>query len=674
MARLSAVLMLVICGGGVAAHAPPQDDGSADRRPDAPRIFETMDIGGVDVRTSTLLLSGQEGGNVDGAMLWTLGEVLDEERIEVRFVVEVDGASLLSGLTKPRIAIAILAYAVNQTGQIVDHIAQGLILDPDVHADALIDSGFKFVGRTKLAPGISTLRVMVREQETGRFYLSRTRIEVPSPEDDSWPLRPPVFEENADNWIIAHQPGVGFGEEAPQLVLRVPSARPVLVEGQPAEFQIGPISRAENAVVSATVVDPAGHVVADFPVELTDGPAGRSDLTKATLPGMDLPFGRFTLNLTVRNQVSDDELRQSIQVVAVPAAGPDTWIGATTASSNAQPTGEQPRKAEKFRRRRVHAAYLSALRHLAIGDGLAARRSLAELEAKALESGVLRNMRWIEDAVAEDLAQQNPRSLLPVAHLHQQMVRRYVAHRQFVLATYAREVTADRAGEIGRAEAASGFAEALLVNLAHDLSRTVAASAARDYLERALLLNPNHRPALLALGASLERAAEYDRAVRVFQDLVEADPDRDEGRLRLAVNLAHTGRRRAAAQLLDDLLARSTEEWIGAIAAQERARLFAARDRFDEAREMLATSIQRYPDDQRLRVQYAWILDQSGHSLDAVAAILAVPPPQHGVSPRFRYGEWPDLGFEVSARRISDDATAALPELAAALEVLEGPR
>lgn len=634
-------------------------------------IFEAMDIGGVDARTAALLLSGQEGGNVDGAVLWTLGGAHDEARTEIRFVVEVDGASLISGLMAPRIAIAVLAYVVDETGEIVEHIAQGVILDSQAHAARLTEAGFKFIGGTRLAPGKFNLRVMVREQDTGHFFLSSARIEVPPQAMELPYLQPPVFEEEQGHWVVTHQDGLSLGDGSELPTFRVPSARPVLIQGRSTDFRICPLLRDVHVSVDASIVDSAGHVVAEFPVELSERPSERSGWVSATLPPMDLPPGQFTLNLTVREPESADEVRQEISVVSSGAADTATWIAVRHARSTATVAETAAREPGKFRRRRVRAGYLAALRDLAVGEDLAARRAVTELETAALISGSLRNMRWIEDAVASDLAEQNPLSLLPVALLHQQMVRRYVAHRQFVLANFAREVTADRASEIGKAGVGDGFAEALLVNLANDLSRTAAASSGRDYLERALSLNPSYRPALLALGASLERAAEYDRAARVFRDLVETDPDRNEGRLRLAINLERSGRRDAAAHLLDALLSRPVEEWIAVIAAQERARLYANSQRYDEALSLLDSSIRRYPDDQRLRIQYAWMLDRSKHSLDAVAAILEIPPPRSEASPRLRYGEWPDLGFEVSARKLHDDATVALPELTAALDALE---
>ena len=95
-------------------------------------------------------------------------------------------------------------------------------------------------------------------------------------------------------------------------------------------------------------------------------------------------------------------------------------------------------------------------------------------------------------------------------------------------------------------------------------------------------------------------------------------------------------------------------------------------DRRGEATEALETAIARLPEDQRLRILAAYSADSEGRWLQAVEAILQIPPAGDGISPRARYTEWPDLGRAVSAGSLRTAAASALPALADALETVDG--
>jgi tetratricopeptide (TPR) repeat protein len=637
-----------------------------------PDIIEAMDIGGVDVRTGTLLLSGQEGGDVDGALWWTLGAINEKKQYDVHFVVEVEGLALLSGLEGDRIAIALLAYVVDDSQRIVDHIAQGVILDAHDYTDKLVATGLKFVGRASLDPGSYTLRVMVREQSTGHFFMVRSRLEMPAGEAGPSEMLPPTFRDLADTWVIVRQRGVTPGEHTGPLSDWIPAARPVLVEGRPSEFLVSGGNVDTASVVEVRLVDRAGRVVAEYPLVISEPGASDRGHRTVTLPGLDIPPGPYDLTLSTRAADDTQSARKSIRVVLVGSSASPTWVSHRQRVASSATSGDSGPQHGDFSRKKVREDYLAALNALASGDDLGARQRLGSLEKQAMNRDVLRSLRRIEDAVAAEVAAQDPLSLLPIALLHQQMVRRYTAHREFVLAAYSRAVTTDRAVEIGTAGVAAGFAEALLVSLASDLSRTASTSLSRELLEQALEFDSKYRPALLALGASLERAADYSKAINVFEHLVESDPGDEEGWLRLAVNHARLGHQRAAARSFRRISSSSTHAWIGILANQELARLMLENKSPDEALVILDDAIARYPTDQRLRILQSWVLDATGRSLDAVSALLAIPPAEHEDSPRLRYGEWPDLGAEVSATAIRRSAQAALASLESVLDA-DGP-
>jgi len=220
---------------------------------------------------------------------------------------------------------------------------------------------------------------------------------------------------------------------------------------------------------------------------------------------------------------------------------------------------------------------------------------------------------------------------------------------------------------LGRADPGGGFAEGLMVNLASDLAQSGSAGAARDLLQSALELNPTFLPAMLSLGFSFEQASEYLEASRVYRDLVDAHPDFEEGRLRLAVNLIRTGREDVGEEILRQLLQTRAPAWIEAVAAQELVRSLTRRGRLDEAEQTVRSALERLPDDQRLWLLLAALLEQSGRYSEAVGILRDLPTSIRGVSPRARYAEWPALGASASQTHLAALAADAAPALESAL-------
>ena len=161
-------------------------------------VLEAVEIGAVRAVTGGLLLSGQAGGDVEGALNWSLAGRDESGRIDVPFVIEVDGGKLLEGRSARRVAIGIYAYVVDGEGRVVDFIAQGLVLDSEAYRDKIIGSGLKFVGRFFLEPGDFTLRVMVQNNATGNYYMSWSILALPAADDLSPQLLPPLVSRSGD--------------------------------------------------------------------------------------------------------------------------------------------------------------------------------------------------------------------------------------------------------------------------------------------------------------------------------------------------------------------------------------------------------------------------------------------------------------------------------------------
>jgi len=206
----------------------------------------------------------------------------------------------------------------------------------------------------------------------------------------------------------------------------------------------------------------------------------------------------------------------------------------------------------------------------------------------------------------------------------------------------------------------------VLVALSADLVRTSRLTSAVDLLNRSIELDPTNPVALLALGATLERTGRYREAIPALRTLVEEHPDNVEGVLRLAVNLARTGDPEDAEGHFRQLIADDSPTWITVISYQELARLLP----IAEAERILREAVERFPGNQALRVQLAFLLDGRGQQSEAGQLIdrlcrRAAPPE---TSPRVRYPAWPSLGLGEMMVLYQSEMEAKLPSLVMALD------
>lgn len=261
---LAPLLLAVVVQGtlvteSAAAEQFSQDDSNVDLV--TPAVIETVDIGGVDARTAALLMSGQQSGDVPGALSWTINTTQGQGPRGVPFVVEVDGTQLLAGHTGSRLAIGLFAYVLDDAGGIARHLAQGAVLNSDPYAGLVAQQGLRIFGRTELLPGSYTLRVMVRVQSSGRFFMARDRLVIPKPDEARVASLPPIFPDPGGDWVTIRQHGVSFGDSLEDGEAIVPAARPVLVEGEPTEFLV---FATDTPTIEASFVDPAGRILAEY--------------------------------------------------------------------------------------------------------------------------------------------------------------------------------------------------------------------------------------------------------------------------------------------------------------------------------------------------------------------------------------------------------------------------
>jgi predicted Zn-dependent protease len=305
------------------------------------------------------------------------------------------------------------------------------------------------------------------------------------------------------------------------------------------------------------------------------------------------------------------------------------------------------------------AAYGRALKLLASGDEVAARRELADIEDRVMATrspNRIRQLRSTEIRRAMQLATSDPDTVLGVVLFHRDMYRWYAARRRTVLASHSWQVVTEVMDQVARVQDGlpiAGFREAVMLDQASDLAREGDIAGARRLLEQLVGIAPDNTQGRLGLAALCERTGDPTGAVENLQALLENRPDHPEAQLRLAVNQSRVGADRTARRHLRELLAQQTPLWIRTLVYQELGRSLVQTGRLDEGERLLRAAVEELPRNQRLRILHAYSLDVQQRPWEATEVIKELDSRggQQSTSPRLLYSQWPDLDLE-SARAI----------------------
>ncbi len=567
----------------------------------APRNIRLEPLLGVDARGAALLLSGQNGGDVEGATLWSVVEVdAETTRATIAVMAEVDGRELLAGSRYLPVPIEIYGYLIDDTGTVVGHLSEGLLIDDCGLVRAIRETGLKFVGELGAPAGLFSLRIIVRNRETRRFFLARRDLDVGNNLSSRPFLLPPLAAEPEGRWVVAGQHGID-----PEVLLAKmpgldswPAAMPAWRSNEELKLVIGVADQDAQPRVSAHLVDPSGLPMPD--PELTIGEwvatAGAVAFRRATVAGADVPPGPYRLQLVLGDADSGETISQSLPVVIYEGAERLAWTDpAAPRGSRPEP---QPSRAEAEAitdapEEALSAAYTDALRLWSRGEVIDARRRLAGLERPLAGGDVSDHWRRIfstERGTILALAADHPASLVGVAMLHGDMYGWYQARRDTDLAEHSWQMAAmiaRKARSIEGWQPPPGFSECLLLDLATKLAATGNWGSTKMALEAAAEVAPGSAAPQLGLGALHERTGDPAAAADAFQKLVRDHPDDPEGRLRLSVNQRRLGAEKAAEKLLRGLLEPSAPPWIRALAYQELGGLLVSVGRVGEAVELL---------------------------------------------------------------------------------------
>lgn len=130
----------------------------------------------------------------------------------VPVIVEIPGDRLLARHDQPLLNLDVFLYAVDRSGKTVDSLKQVIGVDLAKARESLQRSGIKFYSVLHLPPGEYTLRVLVRDGESGRFGVTVNALSVPEPESPF--ALPPFFLDSGREWIMVKARPRGADDES----------------------------------------------------------------------------------------------------------------------------------------------------------------------------------------------------------------------------------------------------------------------------------------------------------------------------------------------------------------------------------------------------------------------------------------------------------------------------
>ncbi|MEO8502307.1 MAG: VWA domain-containing protein [Acidobacteriota bacterium] len=171
----------------------------------APKPFAQLSGLERRLRAADLVMGGDSGGDIPTAVL-AVPFQLGGAKAFVPVVVEIDGKTLLAGVTGDVATIEVYAYAIDKSGGVAGFQALSLGLDLKKMRPAIEGSGIKFVGHVDVPPGEYTLRTVIRNGQTGAHSVSSQRLSVPAAEGGGPSVSQPIFIETPGKWVLLREP------------------------------------------------------------------------------------------------------------------------------------------------------------------------------------------------------------------------------------------------------------------------------------------------------------------------------------------------------------------------------------------------------------------------------------------------------------------------------------
>jgi VWFA-related protein len=275
--------------------------------------------------TAGAVVSGREGGPVSLAVL-AAPFANAGGKAYVPVLLEIDGPSLLGGATSGTLPAEVYVYALDGQGIVRDYFTQTVGLDLAKLGKSLLLGGIKFYGDLELPAGTYTLRILVRNGQSGSSGIKSLALDVPGFEAGKPVLLPAFFPAPTERWLIAREAKSRQGEVPYPFMLQgkpyVPASHPTLQPGSDVAMAlVGYGLGAGNLSVQATVLTADGREAAEGGVHLLgreDDPAGPERIA-ASFRTPKLPAGEYLLLVTLTDPKGGAQTSATPIVVA--AAG-----------------------------------------------------------------------------------------------------------------------------------------------------------------------------------------------------------------------------------------------------------------------------------------------------------------------------------------------------------------
>ncbi len=362
-------------------------------------------------------------------------------------------------------------------------------------------------------------------------------------------------------------------------------------------------------------------------------------------------------------------------------AGQTAWAQAPAVSTEARGAAGSAgvRAGGEIPPEKIQERYRKILSDWSAGQTDRAPDELIELETAVAVDTDARTHKTLlkeEQAVIHQVGTADIEVLVPIAVLHHEAYRRLLGRggRGHALAmVHTRNMAKDLAllySEQSGSEGAKLVASRLLTSLGGLLLQSAQQLPAAEMFQKAIELDGHNLPALLALSTIYEKNAQAESAVKLLRHILEAAPASAEARLRLALNLKRLDHAAEAHKLLEGLAADKDPSWVTPLAYQELARMDSDRERSSEAEKVLRQGIERCPDDLRLRIQLAAVLDRRGAPGEATALIekaLAGSSSREVSAARYLYNAVRADEFAETRTFLDENSKSRLQVLASAL-------
>jgi VWFA-related protein len=249
-------------------------------------------------------------------------------RLALAVVLEVDGRTLLSGVTAKQLQLELYGYALDDAGRIHDAFGLTPVLDLGAVKPVLQAKGLQLITSFAVPEGPADLRFVVREKASGRAGSLRVRVEVPAFVAGKIVLSPPLAMDDPRSRLVVPAASrtrpqleipLRLGDQPftvePLPVLRNGAARELCVIAWSGAKRYGTESAfdVEAQLIGATGDARKLSLVGEARVvEDADG----LQRYVVTLAPNAVPAGRYALDVSFRNKASGatSRSRASVQV------------------------------------------------------------------------------------------------------------------------------------------------------------------------------------------------------------------------------------------------------------------------------------------------------------------------------------------------------------------------